>query len=105
MGEPYRVEANDNPEMQGDLQQALLTMFCRTLDTSRLPPMTVLRMMAEALGGVYRQAATAHLSQPCPCGWRPTVEADIAALRAAIGEAAAPCTTADLAWMEVVGRA
>ncbi|WP_249123660.1 MULTISPECIES: hypothetical protein [unclassified Bradyrhizobium] len=105
MREPRRIEVDGDPDVQGELQQTLLTIFCRTLDSSRLPPMTVLGMMAEALGGVYRQAATAHLTQPCPCGWRPMTEADIAALRAAVETAAKLRTSADLAWMEVVGRA
>ncbi|MEW6643400.1 MAG: hypothetical protein AB1586_23030 [Pseudomonadota bacterium] len=105
MREPRHVGADGGPAMLGDLEQSLLTTFCRTLDGSRLPPMTVLRTMAEALGAVYRHAATAHLSQPCPCGWAPTLEADVAALRAAISDAAKPCSAGELVWMEAVGRA
>jgi len=105
MRDPRHAGADGDPAVQGDLDQALLTMFCRTLDNSRLPPMTVLRMMAEALGATYRQAAAAHLSQPCPCGWRPTVEADVVLLCEAVSAAAMPQPIGDLAWMEAVGRA
>ena len=105
MRESRDIETPGDPDVLLELQQTLMTTFCRTLDGSRLPPMTVLRMMAEALGGVYRQAAAAHLGQPCPCGWRPSVEADVVTLRTAIGEAAAPRPASDLTWMEAAGRA
>ncbi len=91
--------------IQGDLDQSLMTMFCRSLDTSRLPPMTVMHMMASALGSIYRQVAAAHQNQDCPCGWHPTPAPDIEALQSAVRTAAVQESAPDLLAMTVVGRA
>jgi hypothetical protein len=90
---------------QGDLDQSLMTTFCRTLDHSRLPPMTVMHMMAAALGAIYRQVATSHQNEECPCGWHPAPASDIEALQFAVRATAEQQPAPDLRAMPVVGRA
>ncbi len=96
---------SDPRSMQTDLEQTLMTAFCRSLDGSRLPPMTVMRMMAEALGSVYRQVAAAHRNQACPCGWQPSLQSDVESLRATVGAAAEARPMANLDRMQTLGQA
>ncbi|WP_315833669.1 hypothetical protein [Bradyrhizobium prioriisuperbiae] len=98
-------DGDDSQTTQADLDRTLMTTFCRVLDGSRLPPMAVMRMMAEALGSVYRQVAAAHQNQSCPCGWQPTSERDIETMLAAVGDAAMVKPAVNLELMETVGRA
>lgn len=99
------LDGDDRQTTQADLDRTLMTTFCRVLDGSRLPPMAVMRMMAEALGSVYRQVAAAHRDQSCPCGWQPTSERDIEAMQAAVGDAATAKPVVNLELMETIGRA
>ncbi|PTM39751.1 hypothetical protein [Bosea sp. 124] len=89
-----------------EIRQALMSAFCGVLHATRLPPIAVLELAAEAVGSIYREVADAHLGdRPCPCGWHPSLPADLATLQAALTLIAAPPPGIDLARAEVAGRA
>lgn len=93
-------------EARAELRQAVMGAFCGVLHGTRLSPMTVLELAAEAVGSVYREVADAHLGDyPCPCGWHPSPAADLAALQASLALSVAPPPGIDLARAEVAGRA
>jgi len=89
---------------QAEIDHRLMVTFCRTLDGSALPPMTVMRMMASALGAIYRQTSASHHAQECPCGWQP-LASDVDVLLAEIEAAARSQATPDLSSMQIAGRA
>ncbi|MDB5620775.1 hypothetical protein [Tardiphaga sp.] len=104
--QPVKVsDITDESSAQTYLDQMIMTTFCRVLDTSRLPPSLVMRLIATALGTTYREVASAHLDGQCPCGWCPLPTIDIEALRSSLEEAAAPKRIDDLHSMVVAGRA
>ncbi|QUS38590.1 hypothetical protein RPMA_06885 [Tardiphaga alba] len=104
--QPVKVsDITDENSAQTYLNQAVMTTFCRVLDSSRLPPDVVMKMLASALGQTYREVATAHQDGLCPCGWRPQPGADVEGLRTSLEEAAAPRRRDDLLSMTAVGRA
>ncbi|CAH1648032.1 MULTISPECIES: hypothetical protein [unclassified Chelatococcus] len=89
-----------------ELRQAVMTAFCNVLHGSRLPPMTVLSMAAEALGSVYKEIYDAHRGDnACPCGWQPDPRVDIAMLQTALAMTARILPEPDLRRMATVGRA
>lgn len=91
---------------RAEIRQAVLTAFCAALHDTRLPPLTLMELAAQAVGSVYREVADAHCGdQPCPCGWRPRLQADLEALQAALALSAVPGSQPDLASMAVLGRA
>lgn len=91
---------------RAEIRQAVLTAFCAALHDTRLPPLTLIELAAQAVGSVYREVADAHCGdQPCPCGWCPCLAADLEALQAALALSAAPASQPDLAGMAVLGRA
>jgi hypothetical protein len=98
-------DITDEESAQTYLNQAVMTTFCRVLDSSRLPPSVVMRLLASALGSTYREVASAHLDGQCPCGWQPLPAVDIEALRASLEHAATPRPADDLHSMTAVGRA
>ncbi|CAN5530879.1 hypothetical protein BH11PSE4_BH11PSE4_20670 [soil metagenome] len=98
-------EIIDESSAQSYLNQAIMTTFCRVLDTSRLSPVTVLRMIATALGATYCDVAAAHHDGQCPCGWCPVQVLDVESLRSSLADAAAPKRVDDLLAMVVAGRA
>jgi hypothetical protein len=98
-------DISDEDSAQTYLNHAIMTTFCRTLDSSRLPPSVVMRLIATALGSTYREVAAAHQDGQCPCGWKPEPEADIEALRSSLEDAATPRRADDLHSMPAVGRA
>lgn len=53
-------QRDEHHAIRKQLDNALLSTFCRALDSSYLTPMTVLSAMAESLGSVYRQVADSH---------------------------------------------
>ncbi|MDB5652829.1 MAG: hypothetical protein JWQ94_442 [Tardiphaga sp.] len=104
--QPVKVcDITDESSAQTYLDQMIMTTFCRVLDTSRLSPTVVMRLMAAALGKTYREVSEAHLDGQCPCGWLPLPSIDIGTLRASLEEAAAPQRPDGLATMTIVGRA
>ncbi|SFL79286.1 hypothetical protein SAMN03159423_3746 [Bradyrhizobium sp. NFR13] len=105
---PQQVKVSDITDensAQTYLNQAIMTTFCRVLDSSRLPPDVVMRLLATAIGSTYREVAAAHQDGQCPCGWRPVPDADIEALRSSLEGAAAPKIADDLHSMVIAGRA
>ena len=105
---PQQVKVSDITDensAQTYLDQMVMSTFCRVLDTSRLPPVVVMRLIASALGSAYREVAAAHLDGQCPCGWCPVPALDIEALRSSLEDAAAPKRVDDLVTMLVAGRA
>ncbi|MDR6659147.1 hypothetical protein [Tardiphaga robiniae] len=105
---PQQVKVSDITDensAQTYLNQAIMTTFCRVLDSSRLAPDVVMRLLATAIGSTYREVAAAHQDGQCPCGWRPVPDADIEALRSSLEGAAAPKMADDLHSMVIAGRA
>ena len=98
-------DITDESSAQSYLDQAIMTTFCRVLDTSRLPPVTVLKMIARAIGVTYRDVAAAHHDGQCPCGWCPLPASDVEAMISSLEDAAAPKRVDDLLAMVVAGRA
>lgn len=98
------ADITDENSAQTYLNQAIMTTFCRVLDSSRLPPDVVMKLLASALGQTYREVAAAHQDGGCPCGWRPQAT-DIESLRASLEDAATPRRVDDLLSMTAVGRA
>jgi hypothetical protein len=98
-------DITDESSAQTYLNQAIMTTFCRVLDSSRLPPSVVMRLLATALGSTYREVAAAHQDGQCPCGWTPLPTIDVETLRASLEDAAAPQRADDLLSMTAVGRA
>lgn len=93
-------------DARAEIRQAVMNAFCGVLHGSRLSPMAVLELAAEAVGSVYREVADAHLGDhPCPCGWNPSPAADLAALQASLALSVASPPGIDLARAEVAGRA
>ena len=99
------ADITDENSAQTYLDQMVMTTFCRVLDTSRLPPAAVMRLMASALGATYREVAAAHQDGQCPCGWCPLPGADVEAMCTALEDAAAPKRADDLGAMVIAGRA
>jgi hypothetical protein len=99
------TDITDESSAQNYLDQAIMTTFCRVLDTSRLPPVTVLRMIATAIGATYRDVAAAHHDGQCPCGWCPVLALDVETLVSSLEDAIAPKRVDDLHAMVVAGRA
>lgn len=99
------ADITDESSAQTYLNQAIMTTFCRVLDSSRLPPDVVMNLLASALGQTYREVAAAHQDGGCPCGWRAQPGADIEAMRASLEEAATPRRMDDLLSMTAIGRA
>jgi len=88
------------------MRQAVLCAFCSIMQTTRLRPMMVLRLAAQAVGAIYKEVATVHRhADTCPCGWEPRADADVEALQIAIATAAAVQPVSDLRWLKIAGRA
>jgi hypothetical protein len=101
-----QVEASpfiDQRTAQDQLNRVLMAAFCRTLNNTRLSPIVVMRMIAEAVGKTYADVATTHQTEQCPCGWQPSVAMDIQTMRAALAFGGA--SDDELLFMTTVGRA
>jgi hypothetical protein len=97
------------PEKQASTHMAnsIRHAFCTAVNASGLPPMAVLELAAMALGAIYKEAATAHHgTNGCPCGWHPDQDADLEALRIALGIAATAAAESamDLRLLAPMGR-
>lgn len=101
------LDPTDEAEgLRAELRQALMAAFCNALHHSRLSPIAVMGLTAEAVGSIYREVAEAHRGESgCPCGWQPSVEADIAALQTALERAARSVPVTDLLLVRAAGRA
>lgn len=95
----------DAPDAGEDLREAFMTAFCSLLHESRMPPMAVMELAAQAVGSIYREVADAHREGACPCGWLPDPAADLEALQAALTLAAGPAPVFDLRKAQVAGQA
>jgi hypothetical protein len=96
----------DSESAGAEMHRSIMTAFCDVLRTSQLPPMTVMRLAASALGTVYKEVADQHRSDgPCPCGWKPDLHADVEALQAALAATTQATPPADLRAMQTAGRA
>ena len=98
-------QREDRDAVRADLDRALMAAFCRALESSPLPPMTVLSTMAEAFGSVYRQVADTHDNGGCSCGWKPSHTQDLAQLESIFKKAAMSAQPQKLSTMQVAGRA
>lgn len=96
---------HDTDSVRAELHAAMMVAFCNVLHTSRLPPMTVMGVMASALGSIYKECADEHRREACPCGWQPASEADVAALQSALAATMRTMPRADLRIVEIAGRA
>ena len=88
-----------------ELANSLMASFCRVLESSNLPPMQVLQMMARSLGGIYREVSIEHRKGTCPCGWCPNALHDLELIQRAVSAGLARSRRNDLRSMTVVGRA
>ncbi|ABD89151.1 hypothetical protein [Rhodopseudomonas palustris] len=88
---------------QDQVNRVVMATFCRTLNSTRLPPVAVLRMIAGALGKTYADVAATHQQGRCSCGWQPSPVLDVDSLRSAL--AYAVVCEEDLVSMHPVGRA
>jgi hypothetical protein len=99
------TKRDDHQKIRKQLDQVLLSTFCRALDSSYLTPMTILNAMAEALGSVYRQVADSHHTGECRCGWEPAELQDLERLQSALRDAAKLAPADTLSTMQTLGRA
>ncbi|QCI68272.1 hypothetical protein [Phreatobacter stygius] len=91
---------------RAEFHQAIMAAFCHALRTTQLPPITVLGLVAMALGSVYQEVAEAHRGDnACPCGWQPDPGADVEALQAALAAMIPSPHVTDLLTMQALGRA
>lgn len=91
---------------RAEFHQTIMVAFCNALRTTQLPPITVLGLVAMALGSVYQEVAEAHRGDnPCPCGWQPDASADVEALQAALAAMIPLPQVTDLRLMQALGRA
>jgi hypothetical protein len=97
------TEFVDKQTAQRQIDQLVMTTFCRTLNNTHLPPVVVLRMIASALGKTYADAAAAHQAGRCGCGWQPSPLSDVDSLRSAV--AYTLVASEDLASMGPAGHA
>jgi hypothetical protein len=92
-------------DIELELGNSLMASFCRALESSNLPPMQVLQMMARSLGGIYREVSIEHQKGTCPCGWCPNGLEDLELIHRAISVGVTRSRQADLRTMAVAGRA
>ncbi|MDQ8728585.1 hypothetical protein [Bradyrhizobium sp. LHD-71] len=95
----------DDFELELGIADSLMASFCRALESSRLPPMQVLEMMARSLGGVYREVSAAHHRGDCPCGWHPDAPHDLHLMQKALVAGTTSAHRRDLKFMAAAGRA
>ena len=89
-----------------ELKGSVMSAFCKVLHQGELSPIAVLTLLAEAVGAAYREVAEAHSGEnACPCPWRPDMDADMAALQAAMLQLALEAEGFDLELAEPAGRA
>jgi hypothetical protein len=83
-----------------------MAAFCNVLHATRLPPMTVMSLAADAVGYIYKEGANEHrASDACPCGWQPNPRADVEALQAALATTTQTVQISDLRAVPVARRA
>jgi hypothetical protein len=103
---PHEETACDSDETRLRIRQVVMGALCETLARSRLPPMTVMGFLAEAVGSAYRELADAHDDEDaCTCGWRPTPADDVEALQAAMAARAGCRCHRGLLHVPAAGRA
>lgn len=101
---PHHTDV-DIDAARAEIHAAMMAAFCSVLHASRLPPMTVLGMVANAAGAIYKEIADEHRREACPCGWHPHPHADVPALQAALAATAQTMPPSDLRVVRMAGRA
>jgi len=67
------------------LKKTVRIAFCGVMQSTRLPPMAAMSLVAMAVGSLYLEVAAAHRGDsPCPCGWQPRRAADVEALQSSL---------------------
>jgi len=104
---PHELRTSERIDAaRADLRQAVTLAFCNVMRESRLPPTTVMALVAEAIGSIYRDVATAHANDPtCPCGWQPCPDRDVETLQTALAATALSTFVRDLRLVQAAGRA
>jgi hypothetical protein len=88
------------------LYQSIVAAFCKVLNDSKLPAMTVLGLSAAAIGSIYQDIADQHRGDVlCKCGWQPDPSFDIETLQSALAGAAKSIPFEDLRFLQAAGRA
>lgn len=96
----------DKEAARAELRRSIVVAFCKVMNGSGLPPMTVMSLAAAAIGSIYREVADQHRSGgSCSCGWQPSPDADVEALQAALATATEAVPFFDLRIAQVAGRA
>jgi hypothetical protein len=96
------------PEIEAasaELHRAIMGAFCKVLQASRLPPMTVMSLTAAAVGSIYKEVADEHRNNACPCGWYPNPSTNVQTLQTALTTAAHTISFSDPHIVQVAGRA
>ncbi len=88
-----------------ELHRAIMAAFCNALHASCLPPMTVMRLAAAAVGSIYKEVADEHRDGACPCGWQPDPSVDIEILQTALASTTQAILQSDLRVAQIAGRA
>lgn len=92
-------------EAQAHIRATVMNEICEVMHKTGLPPMVVMRLVAQAIGSIYRETADTHSGpSACGCGWRPN-EGDVDVLCQALLAACTRRPRRDLATMQIAGRA
>lgn len=93
-------------EARAHIRATIMNEFCDVMHKTGLPPMTVMRLAAQAIGSIYREVADVHTGPTaCSCGWHPCNGSDMELLSAALKSACQRCGSDDLRQMRVIGNA
>jgi hypothetical protein len=95
----------DTEIARAELHRSIMAAFSNVLHGSRLHPMTVMSLVAAAVGSVYKEIADEHRSGACPCGWNPNPRVDVEALQTALAATTHTLPPWDLRVIQIAGRA
>lgn len=93
-------------EAQAHIRATVMNEICEVMHKTGLPPMVVMRLVAQAVGSIYRETADAHSGpSACGCGWRPHERSDVDVLCAALLAACTRHPRRNLMTMQIAGSA